>query len=392
MRALQPERRARSAPSGIDLTHWIDRTDALSDFAARAKDDIGLDTEFMRISTFFPKLALIQAILGEEIALIDPTGAIELDPLGEILADPARTIVMHSASEDLEALATRFARGIGRLYDTQIAAAFAGLGTGIGYQKLVRDVLGIELPKAETRSDWLRRPLTPQQREYAEHDVAHLPALHALLGERVERRGYAAWLAEDCARMLERARRRESDPEPQLAFRGAADWPRERQALLRRVLRWRDASARRTDTPRPWILEDAAALDLALAPPRDASDLAERTKGLRGLRSALRAELFETLARPLADEDLDIEPIPRAPSPREKPVLSALKETVAKLAAELDLPETLLCTRRSLETLLITRRWPRALEGWRREVLHDALVARLPDDGASATNPASAAT
>jgi ribonuclease D len=365
------------------LTEWIDRTGALSDFVAKAPQSIGLDTEFMRISTFFPRLALIQAILGDRIALVDPLGEIEIDPLGEVLADPARTIVMHSASEDLEALATRFPRGIGQLFDTQIAAAFAGVGTGIGYQKLVRDALGIELPKAETRSDWLRRPLTPQQLEYAEHDVAHLPALHALLGERVERRGYSAWLAEDCARLLDRARRREPDPEPQIAFRGAADWPRERQAMLRRVLRWRDACARRTDTPRPWIVDDATALDLSFRPPRDAADLAERTKGLRGLRSALRSELFEILARPLADEELDFEPIQRAPSVREKSALAALKDAVAKRAGELDLPETLLCARRSLETLLITRRWPRALDGWRHGVLHDALLPRLPDDGAT---------
>lgn len=369
------------------MSDWIDRTEALYDVTAAAPESVGLDTEFMRVSTFFPKLALIQTVLGDRIALIDPLGAIELDPLGDVLADPARTTVMHSASEDLEALATRFSRGIARLFDTQIAASFAGLGTGIGYQKLVRETLGIDLPKAETRSDWLRRPLTPQQLEYAEHDVVHLPALHALLGERVEHRGYAAWLAEDCARMLDRARRREPDPEPQTALRGAADWPRARQALLRRVLRWRESSARRTDTPRPWILDDATALDLTARPPRDAADLAERTKGLRGLRSALRGELFEILASPLTDEELDFEPIPRAPSAREKSALAALKDAVAKRAGELDLPETLLCARRSLETLLITRRWPRALDGWRRDVLHDALMSRLPDDGASGTNP-----
>jgi ribonuclease D len=109
------------------------------------------------------------------------------------------------------------------------------------------------------------------------------------------------------------------------------------------------------------------------------------------LRSALRNELFDVLARPLSDEDLDLEPIPHAPSAREKPVLAALKETVAKLAGELDLPETLLCARRSLETLLITRRWPRALEGWRRDVLHDALVSRLPDEGTSGMDPDRAA-
>ena len=360
------------------MTDWIDRTDPLLEWISRMPAAIGLDTEFMRISTFFPKLALIQLVFGEHIALIDPVADIELGALGDALAEPTRIVIMHSASEDIEALATRFPRGMAQLFDTQIAAAFAGLGAGLGYQKLVREMLGVDLPKAETRSDWLRRPLSPQQLEYAAHDVVHLPALHAALTERVAQRGYSTWLAEDCARMIERARQREPDAEPQTALRGAADWAPPRQAMLRRVLRWRDATARRTDTPRPWILDDSTALDVSARPPRDSADLAARTKGLRGLRGALRTELYELLQRPLTDDDLSFEPIPHAPSARDKPLLAALKEVVAARAIELDLPEGLLCSRKHLESLLVTRRWPAALGGWRREVLHDALISRLP--------------
>ena len=361
------------------MADWIDRTAPLLELLSRAPATLGLDTEFMRTNTFFPRLALVQIAFGEHVALVDPVAAIELDALDAALADRARLVLMHSASEDLDALATRLPRGIARLFDTQIAAAFAGLGAGIGYQRLVRDLLGVDLPKAETRSDWLRRPLSPQQLEYAAHDVIHLPALHVALTDRVAGRGYTTWLAEDCARLLDRARQREPDAEPQVALRGAADWPAERQALLRRVLRWRDAAARRTDTPRPWILDDAAALDLSMRPPRDAGELAERTKGLRGLRSALRAELIDVLRRPLADDELTFEPIPRAPSLREKAALAALKDVVAKRALELDLPEGLLCARRHLEALLVTGRWPAALEGWRRDALSDVLTAALPE-------------
>jgi ribonuclease D len=360
------------------LTDWIDRTEPLLELVSDAPATFGIDTEFMRINTFFPRLALIQLAYAERVALIDPLATIELDALGTLLADPARVVVMHSASEDLEALATRLPGGIAGLFDTQVAAAFAGLGAGLGYQKLVREILGIDLPKAETRSDWVRRPLTEQQIEYAAHDVIHLPALQAALAGRVASRGYTAWLAQDCARQLERARQREPDMQPQTALRGAADWPAERQALLRRVLLWRDVTARRTDTPRPWILDDAAALDLSARPPRDATELAERTKGLRGLRSGPRAELADLLRRPLADDERVFEAVPHAPSLREKPVLNAMKDVVAARARELDLPEGLLCSRRHLETLLIGRRWPSALEGWRREVLHDALMALLP--------------
>ena len=359
------------------MADWIDRTDKLLELIPHAPAIFGVDTEFMRTNTYFPRLALIQADFGERTALIDPVAGVDLDPLGDLLAHPERVCVMHSASEDLEALAKPLPRGIAQLFDTQIGAAFAGLGAGVGYQKLVRELLGIELPKGETRSDWLRRPLSPQQIEYAAQDVIHLPALHAELTQRLAQRGYAAWLAEDCARMLDRARQREPDPDPQVALRGAADWPRERQALLRRVLRWRDAAARRTDTPRPWILDDSSALDLSARPPANASELAERTKGLRGLRSALRTELFEELQRPLAAEELEFAAIPRSPSAREKPALAALKEAVAERARELDLPEGLLCARRNLESLLVTRQWPAGLEGWRREVLYDALIGKL---------------
>jgi len=360
------------------LADWIDRTDALLEFVAHAPPTFGIDTEFMRISTFYPKLALIQAEFGERLALIDPLADIDMSALGAVLADPARTSVMHSASEDLDALSTRLPQGVARLFDTQIAAAFAGLGAGVGYQKLVRELLGVELPKAETRSDWVRRPLSPQQLEYAAHDVVHLPAMHAELAARVERRGYTAWLEEDCRRLVERARLHEADPEPQTALRGAADWPRERQARLRRVLLWRDAAARRTNTPKPWILDDAAALDLSARPPADGNELTERTKGVRGLRGALRAELLDALKAPLVDSDLEFASIPRAPALREKQALGALKDVVVAKAAELDLPEGLLCARRHLEALLVSREWPASLDGWRRGVLHDALMERLP--------------
>src|SRR5690606_34536635 len=193
------------------LTQWIERSDTLRQRLADAPPLLGLDTEFMRTDTFLPRLALVQMEVAGTIALVDPLAVDDPHPLADTLADPARTTVMHSASEDLEALAT-WSCHIARLYDTQIAAAFAGLGAGLGYQKLVREVTGIELPKDETRSDWMQRPLTARQLDYAAQDVAHLPRIHAALDARVTERGYAAWLAEDCARLLEKSRHREPDP------------------------------------------------------------------------------------------------------------------------------------------------------------------------------------
>lgn len=357
---------------------WIDRTETLPDFRS-APAVVGLDTEFMRIDTFAPKLALIQIELDGQVGLIDPLAELDLGAFATHLGAVGTITIMHSASEDLDALASVLPQGLGTLFDTQIAAAFVGLGPGLGYQKLVATLCGVELGKGETRSDWLRRPLSPGQLEYAALDVVYLPALHAELDARLHARGFRAWHAEECTRMLERARNRTPDLQPQIAYRGAADWKRESQALLRRLLIWRDATARRIDRPRPWLLDDARLLGLSANPPATLNALAEATRGQRALRTNVRTELFDLIQRPLAADELDFAPIPPAADANERRVVRALKEIVERHARNLDIPEGLLCARRHLETLHQTRQWPTALEGWRRGILHDDLMQALPD-------------
>ncbi len=361
------------------MNEWIDETARLDTWIAARPPHrlIGLDTEFMRTNTFRAKLALVQANVAGGIALLDAPRLGVHTALAASLRDPDCVCVMHSASEDLEALAAIVPEGPSILFDTQIAAAMAGFGFGLSYQKLVATLLGIDLPKAETRSDWLQRPLTPAQLEYAAQDVVHLPELHALLAEKLAALGRSDWLAEDCRRLIERICRAQPDPQPQRAFRGAADWPRERQALLRRVLLWRDASARALDKPRPWILDDAHALNLAAQPPQDSNELFERSKGLRALRTPQRQELFALLQAPLNSDELEIAPIPAALTSAEKRLIATMRDDVAAIANRLELPEGLLCPRRHLEALLGDRAWPAALDGWRKPLLHDTLMSRL---------------
>lgn len=361
------------------MPQWIDDAAAMHTLLPRLGNLLGMDTEFMRTDTFAPKLALIQVEIDGDAVLIDPTCDVDMQAFGALIADKQRLSVMHSASEDLEALKPIAPGGIGTLFDTQIAAAFCGLGAGLGYQKLVFELTGVSLPKAETRSDWLQRPLTAEQIEYAAKDVTHLPELHAQLAQKLAQRGYANWHAADCARLVDKASRDEIDQQPQVALRAASEWSNDKQALLRRVLLWREQRARSLDKPRSWILDDARALDIVARPPRDENDLYERARGLRAFRSPQRAELFDLLGEPIADSERVFDPIPPAPSSQERKAVSALKELVVAKAAELDLPDGLLCARRHLEQLWATRRWPAALEGWRREVLHDVLMARLPD-------------
>ncbi len=358
------------------MHHWIDRPDALDAWLAARADAtvIGLDTEFLRTNTFRPRLALVQLDIGGDVALLDAPRLGAMPALAARLADAACVCVMHGAGEDLEALAGVLPRGPATLFDTQLAAAFAGVGFGLSYQRLVAAVLGIELPKSETRSDWLARPLSAAQLDYAAQDVAHLPELHARLAQRLAELGRSAWLAEDCRRLVARVCEAQPDPQPQRALRAAARFAPEQQARLRRVLRWRDTKARVLDKPRPWILDDARALNLVADPPQDEDELAERCRGLRALRGALRQELFAVLHAPLAADERDVMPIPAPLTGAQLTKLAALRNEVAAIAARLALPESLLCPRRHLETLVAEGRWPAALEGWRKELLYEVLM------------------
>ncbi len=368
-------------PPSETAADWIDRPDALRDWLAPIPADamVGLDTEFMRRNTFHPQLALLQLGWNGRHALVDPLAFDIGNALQPQLGAGPATTVMHSAGEDLETLAPLLPDGPHILFDTQIAAAFVGMGLGLSYRALVAELAGVELDKGETRSDWLQRPLTDSQRRYAALDVVYLQTIHEQLAERLLRRDRSAWHAEDCTRLKQRASHRDGDPQPQRALRGAADWPVAQQALLRRLLLWRERSARRLDVPRPWLLDDTLALNLAQQPPASLGELEQRSRGQRALRSAQRSELFELLAPPVGDEEIATTArIPGHPQGEAKKALAGMKTLVDDLAGELDLPPGLLCPRKVLEEYVVTAEWPEFLEGWRREVLHDRLPGLLP--------------
>jgi ribonuclease D len=370
-----------SLPENV-VAEWIENRAALQAWLAAIPADaaVGLDTEFMRRNTFYPQLALLQLGWNGRHALVDPL-AFEIDDALQPLlgAGPAATI-MHSASEDLETLAPLLPEGPHVLFDTQIAAAFVGMGLGISYRALVAELTGVELDKGETRSDWLQRPLTASQCSYAALDVVYLKTIHEQLGERLLQRDRSAWHAEDCERLKRRASHRDGEVQPQRTMRAAAEWPVAQQALLRRLLLWRDRSARRLDVPRSWLLDDILALSLAQRPPASLGDLEQRARGQRALRSAQRSELFELVApAPSAEEIAATARIPGHPQGEAKKSLAAMKLLVDNLAGELDLPPGLLCPRKVLEEYVVTAEWPEFLEGWRRDVLQDRLVALLPD-------------
>ena len=342
---------------------------------------IGLDTEFIRERTYWPQLALVQIALergdGLEILLVDPLAPGIGEALAPILADEAILKVMHSPSEDLVAFRHACDTVPTPLFDTQLAAALAGIGHGLGYQKLVEQVTGIALPKGETRSDWLRRPLSPSQLEYAADDVRHLFEIHDVLDAQLDALGRREWLLEDATRTVAQATGDGLDRWPHLSMRSAQFLDLDAQRRLVRLLRWRETQARRSDRPKSWVLDNELAVTLARTPPIDLAGLQRELDAHPKAPRKLATSIWEALDTPLDDEA----ELPDASigERRDRNRLKKLQNAVAARSAELGLPDGVLASRRWLEALLDHGTWPDALAGWRREALEPSLAPLLAE-------------
>lgn len=356
--------------------HWVAEPALLHSLLANATRRVAVDTEFIRERTFWPQLSLVQIAIesanGEvsDILLVDMLAQGMTQALAPLLQDRGILKIMHSSSEDL--VAFHHACGVvpDPLFDTQVAAALAGVGAGLGYQRLVLELLGLTVDKGETRSDWLKRPLSDSQLAYAADDVRHLFAVHDVLSEKLRALGREAWFQEDCARLVENARDQDGERWPHLGMRAAQSLDNAGQRRLLRLLRWREAQARHSDRPRTWVLDNDLAGLLArdVLPDRAALDriLDSHPKAPRKLAAAI----WTALGTPLEDEDEA--PAPRT-SERDRKALRRLQDAVSTRSGELGLPDGVLASRRWLEVLLDGHDWPGPLGGWRRNELEPAL-------------------
>ncbi|TWI03562.1 ribonuclease D [Luteimonas cucumeris] len=364
------------------MSTWISDPEALSLRIATRPTRIGLDTEFIRERTYWPQLALVQIAIDDEVLLVDSLVPGMCTALAPLLADPTVLKIMHSASEDLIAFQRACNVVPQPLFDTQIAAALAGIAGGIGYQRLVQEQLGVALDKGETRSDWLRRPLSSSQLEYAADDVRHLFALHDLLDARLRELGRNGWLTEDAARLASGSAADASERWPHLAMRAAQYLDAEAQRRLLRLLRWRERQARDSDRPRSWILDNELAVALARMPPADARALQAQLDAHPKAPRKLGAAIWQALSTPLPDEPTM--PLASA-NDRDKTRLKRMQDAVSVRSAELGLPDGVLASRRHLEALLNNGVWPETLSGWRKAQLEPVLAPLLvAGDAASA--------
>ncbi|MEN1728837.1 MAG: ribonuclease D [Pseudomonadota bacterium] len=361
-----PESR-RIAENAIDQAVFLNATDSLESLAAHWEDQavIGLDTEFVRERTFFPRPGLIQLYDGQSISLIDPIGRDAHNELSHLMKNQLVTKVFHSVGEDLEIMQLVCGAVPEPLFDTQIAAAMLGFPLQLRYEVLVKDCFGAELEGGQARSDWCKRPLAAHLLKYAASDVAWLIELQQTLSESLKQCQRLSWLEEDCQRLVNASR--DGDQRlPLLRVKGGGQLKPQGLAWLNELSAWRDRKARSRDLPRSFILKDDVLIEIADSAARDAGLQAlnrlhpkDRRRHGESLEELLNMSPPEPLPRPAELERLDND---------QRQQLKAAQARVRSLAEELQVDPALIASKRELTKLLFGTP-PAWASGWRSEFI-----------------------
>jgi ribonuclease D len=355
---------------------------------ARASGRLGIDTEFMGEGRYRTLLCLVQVAAERDrevrIEVIDPLdGAVDPAPLASLLADPDVEIVMHAGRQDVALLRRVWDTDVTNLFDTQLAAGFAGMRAQLGYEALLHELLGVRLSKSASFTRWDARPLSAEQIDYARDDVRHILQATTALQERLAARGRLEWAREEC-RVLAAAT---DERDPDVIF---ARLPRvnsldpKLRAVARELVEWREDTARSQDRPIPAVLSDAALIEVAKRRPGAIGQL-EQIRGinestLRRRGKAILAAVERGRARPPIAVEGER---PAQPNALDAPVISLAEALVRTRALEEELAYELIAARADLQAIVLAMRdgspppAVRTLQGWRREVVGDELLELL---------------
>ena len=355
--------------------------------ALRATGAFALDLEFMSEERYVPELALVQVAwqtdAGPIAAAIDPL-AVDIRPIAELVEDPAVTTILHSGQADLSLLGARFGT-VGRsIVDTQVAAAFLGMGEQIGYAPFVQRTLGLSVDKGGQFTEWLRRPLSADQLRYALDDVLHLLPAWTGVERELRDRGRLEWVNEECARFA--ATWSERIP-PDLMYRRVSGWatlrPRQ-QGALRGVAAWREREALAANRPPSRFIADRTMLELARRPPRSIEDL----RDVRGMSDGAARRYGDAIIEALRAGEQDPPPLELMPKPL-PPAAQAWAGVLGGLVQahcrDADIAARFVASRSDLEAVALwwfdgdrdTAPDVPLLHGWRRELAGEVVLRWL---------------
>lgn len=356
-------------------------TPTLAAFCERLKgaDFITVDTEFMRESTFWAQLCLVQVGGPSEAAVIDPLAeGIDLSPFFALMANERVTKVFHAARQDLE-IFVKLAGDVPRpLFDTQIAAMVCGYGDQVSYDQLVGKITGREIDKSSRFTDWSQRPLSRRQIDYALADVTHLRDVYVSLRTQLDEQGRAAWVAEEMAVLADPKTYRTEPEDAWERLKVRLKKPRQ-LAVLKSLAAWREREAQQRDVPRGRVLKDDSLYEIALQQPRDSEALGQLRSIPRGFeRSSVARGILAAVEEALRLPENELPRIPRSRPPSEAATAAAeLLKVLLKMAAEEHgVAPRIIANNDDLERIAADSKADvPALRGWRRQLFGEQALA-----------------
>lgn len=359
---------------------------------ARATGRLAIDTEFMGEGRYRAQLCLVQVGVSDEadpegparVEVLDPLeGRPETGPLAEVLADPAIEIVLHAGRQDVALLRREWRTEVRNVFDTQVAAGFAGMRAQLGYEALLNELLGVRLHKSASFTRWDTRPLSDEQVGYAREDVLHLLQAAEALKSRLADHGRLEWAREECLFLEEVSDERQTEAIFNRLPRVNSLDPAQR-AVAFALTQWREDNARQEDRPVQSVLTDAALMEIAKRRPKDI----DRLRQIRGLHEGTVRRRGKALLDEVA-RGRELPPIPvegsRPPAadPRDAALIVLGEALVRARATQAELAYELLAARSDLQRIVTAARLGldepdvRTLHGWRRELVGAELLELL---------------
>lgn len=341
---------------------------------------VAIDTEFTREKTYYPQLGLIQIASESLVACIDPLSISDFSPLIAILQQASTIKILHAARQDLEVLWQTLKITPTPLFDTQLAACFLGLHEQISYAALVQHFLNISLPKAHTRTDWSKRPLSTEQLQYAADDVRYLYAMYPHVRAQLESQARWDWCMTEGSLLAKNATQVSLAEDLWQHVTGVQRLTPPQLAILRELSQWREQQAQHSNRPRRWILQDEVMLALATQAPANL----EQLRVIPALPAGVVDRHADTLLR-LIEQGRQVPaalwpapPIRDALSPEQKTLLTTLSTKLRQIAEQQHICTPVLATRRDLERLVVNGQRIPLLEGWRHQLAGQFLMPLLP--------------
>jgi ribonuclease D len=342
-----------------------------------------LDTEFVWERTYYPILGLLQLGMGrDDNHLIDTPQVRDASPMASLMADASIVKILHDAPQDLTIIHTFCGHLPSNVFDTRLAAGFAGMSSTLSLAALVEELCGVTLDKSATRTNWLRRPLSTVQLDYAIDDVKYLPEIRDILLSRLNDQ-QTAWLNEEHAALCAPSNFEEIDTS--LVYKkvkGTRDVPKEHRGVLIALAEWRETEARRSDRPRGHVLDDRHLTQIAQLAPVEMDKLQEAMKDMPHALKSLQPDLLNSIAEGLAASGIERgEPWPRVDRNRLREAGNVLRKLADERALEVGIDSMLLGSRKDLEAVFYSAlgapaNGNRLLRGWRRELIGNELLAK----------------